>query len=192
MAEKTKIGAWIISSVKISFIFAAVFWAVEAIQLLGFELYGFGILPRSTEGLMGIVTSPFVHAGPKHLLANTIPFLVLIFLLFLFYRKKAFFILLVIWLVTGILTWLIGRMAWHIGASGIIYGLASFLVFNGILSRNLKLFIPALIVTVFYSGLIFGIFPNNPQISWEGHLSGAVSGLICTIIFPRRWLSMRK
>jgi len=185
MGKQEKKTSHIITSLKMSFTFILIFWIIEVLQMIGFSFSGFGILPRTKAGLLGILTSPFLHGGIEHLIANTIPFFLLSFLLFLFYKKRAFAIIILIWLTTGLLTWLIGRMAWHIGASGIIYGLASFLVFGGILSRSIKLLIPAILVIVLYSGLVLGIFPNDPQVSWEGHLSGAISGLIWAIAYRK-------
>lgn len=176
---------YIIMSLKLSLTFIIIFWIIEVVQLVGFDLSAFGILPRTEAGLLGILTSPFIHGGIQHLIANSAPFFLLSFLLFLFYKKKAFSVFILIWLTTGLLTWLIGRMAWHIGASGIIYGLASFLVFGGIFSCRWKLLVPAILVIALYSGLILGIFPNDPQISWEGHLSGAISGLVWAIAYRK-------
>lgn len=176
----------VIVSLKYSFIFIVIFWIVEVLQYIGFNFSSFGIFPRHTFGLIGILTSPFIHGNIEHLMANTIPFFLLSFLLFLFYRQKAFTFLLLIWLTTGILTWIIGRSAWHIGASGVIYGLASFLVFGGILSRNIKLILVSVVVVILYSGLAWGIFPGDARVSWEGHLSGAVSGIIWAYLYKKR------
>ncbi|MDL2214684.1 rhomboid family intramembrane serine protease [Dysgonomonas sp. OttesenSCG-928-M03] len=175
----------IVSSLKYSFVFIVIFWIVEVIQILGFDFADYGILPRQTIGLTGIITSPFIHGDLQHLIANTIPFFVLSFLLFLFYKRRAGVFLVLIWLTTGILTWIIGRTAWHIGASGVIYGLASFLVFGGILSRNWKLIFVSILVLILYSSLVWGIFPGDARISWEGHLSGAISGLIWAVIYKK-------
>ncbi|MEN9920047.1 MAG: hypothetical protein RL662_2483 [Bacteroidota bacterium] len=176
----------IITPLKYSFLFIALFWGIEVIQFIGFDLASLGILPRQTDGLLGILTAPFIHGNLKHLAANTIPFFVLSFLLFLFYRRKATLFLVLIWLLTGLLTWIIGRSSWHIGASGVIYGLASFLVFGGILSQNWKLILVSILVIVLYSGLVFGVFPSDPRVSWEGHLSGAVSGIILAFMYKKK------
>lgn len=175
----------IIKSLQISLVFTLIFWIIAVIQMMGFDLSALGILPRSEAGMIGIVTSPFVHRGVQHLMANTIPFFLLSFLLFLFYKRRAFTLLGLIWVTTGFLTWLIGRTGLHLGASGIIYGLASFLVFGGILSRSIKLLIPAILVIILYSGLVLSIFPNDPQVSWEAHLAGAVSGLLWAIAYRK-------
>jgi len=176
----------IITSLKYSFTFIVIFWVIELIQYLGLDFASFGILPRQTSGLLGVLTSPFIHGDFQHLIANTVPFFVLSFLLFLFYKQRAFTFLVLIWLSTGILTWIIGRSAWHIGASGIIYGLASFLVLGGILSKNIKLILVSIVVLILYSGMAWGIFPGDARISWEGHLSGAISGIIWAYLYRKK------
>lgn len=168
----------IVQALKYSCLFVAIFWLIELVQYIGFDLSQLGILPRSQSGLIGIITAPFIHGGWEHLIGNTIPFFVLSFLLFAFYKRKGWLYFILLWLVTGILTWIIGRTNWHIGASGIVYALASFLVFGGIASRNWLLILVSIVVVVLYSSLFWGIFPQDARISWEGHLSGALSGII--------------
>lgn len=173
-------------AVEYSFAFVAIFWVIQVIKYLtGNTLAGLGILPRSVDGLLGILTAPLIHGNFEHLIANTLPFFFLSCLLFIFYEKKASLYLFMIWITTGIITWLIGRYASHIGASGIIYGLASFLVFGGILSKNWKLILVSILVVILYSGLIWGIFPTESHISWEGHLAGALSGLLWAFLFRK-------
>ncbi len=163
-----------------------VFWVVHIVQwLLGLEFYSLGVFPRSVDGLLGIITSPFIHGDFQHLIANSIPMVVLTALVFFFYKKKVFLIYSLIWITAGLLTWIIGRPSWHIGASSVIYGLASFLVFAGFFSKNFKLIIVSIIVLILYSSLVWGIFPGDTRISWEGHLSGAIAGLIWAYIFRK-------
>lgn len=168
----------LLQALKYSFVFVLIFWIIEVVQHVGFDLSYWGILPRMQTGLVGILTSPFIHGSWEHLMANTLPFFVLCTMLLTFYKRNAVMYLLLLWVTTGILTWCIGRPAWHIGASGIIYALASFLVFGGIMSRNIKLILLSVLVVFMYSGMVWGIFPQDEQVSWEGHLSGAVSGII--------------
>lgn len=175
----------ILSSLKYSFFFVCVFWIMQGLQIVGFDFSSCGILPRHTQGLLGVVTSPFIHGDTQHLISNTVPFFVLCTLLFLFYRKRAVLFLVLIWLTTGILTWLIGREAWHIGASGIIYGLVTFLILGGILSKNWVLILVSILVAVLYSGIMWGIFPSDVRVSWEGHLSGAVSGILWAFLLKK-------
>lgn len=168
----------IYTALKSSFFLVCIFWIIEAIQWVGFDLGTFGILPRTSAGSIGILTSPFIHGNWQHLIANTVPFFVLSSFLLAFYKRKAFLYFCLLWITTGVFTWIIGRQAWHIGASGVIYALAAFLVFGGILSRNWKLIFISIIVGVLYSGLVWGVFPQDERTSWEGHLSGAISGIL--------------
>lgn len=145
---------------------------------MGIKLRSGGVQPRTLTGLKGILFSPFLHGSMKHIISNSLPLLVLTVALFYFYRGLAFPVLIFGWLLTGLLTWLIGRGgSVHIGASGIVYLLVSFLFFKGIWSKNARLISVALIVVFLYGSLIWGIFPNEPNISWEGHLSGFLSGI---------------
>lgn len=176
----------IIEAVKYSFIFVAIFWVIQVFKYLtGVEFLGLGILPRSISGLLGIITAPFIHADFEHLIANSLPFFFLSCLLFVFYEKRASVFLFLIWITAGLFTWIIGRYASHIGASGVIYGMASFLVFGGIFSKNWKLILISILVAVVYSGLIWGIFPTESQISWEGHLGGALAGLLWAFLYRK-------
>lgn len=174
------------TAVEYSLSFIVIFWIILIGEYLtGYDLYFLGIFPRTAEGLIGIITAPFIHADFAHLIANTIPFGVLCTLLFFFYKRQALPIFILLWIIAGSITWIIGRQAWHVGASIVIYALASFLFFGGIMSRKLNLILASIIVFIAYSGLIWGIFPSDGRVSWEGHLSGALSGFICAYMFRR-------
>jgi membrane associated rhomboid family serine protease len=135
-----------------------------------------GVLPHDIRGLRGIIFSPLIHASFTHLIANTIPLFILTFSLFFFYRKSSYAIFILIYLFSGIFVWLGGREALHIGASGLIYGLAAFLFMSGIISFNIRLLTISMIVSLVYGGMFWGIFPLKPEISWESHLWGGISG----------------
>lgn len=137
----------------------------------------FGIYPRNLFGLKGIVFSPFIHGSLEHLYNNTIPLAILSLALFYFYREKAWSVLLWGWFLSGTLTWLIGRESYHIGASGLIYVLASFIFFKGIFQRHFRLIALSLVVVFIYGSMLWYIFPIEEGISWEGHLSGFLVGL---------------
>lgn len=166
-----------------------VFWAEFR---FGFDLTVFGIRPRTIEGLRGVLFSPFIHGDIEHLFNNTIPLFVLSLALIYFYREVSFKILLYGTLLTGILTWLIGRESYHIGASGVIYLLASFLFFKGILSKHYRLVALSLIVVFVYGGMVWFVTPIDPAISWEGHLSGLVTGLLFAFIFKKQIVAAPK
>jgi membrane associated rhomboid family serine protease len=157
----------------------AVFWVVKIVEnLYNLDLSSFGILPLTIEGLPGIITSPFIHGSYDHLLSNSIPFLILTFALLYFYRRLAYRIFFLIYFLSGICVWLGGRESWHIGASGIVYGLASFLFFSGVFRKDANLLTIGIIVVFLYGSMFWGIFPIKPEISWESHLWGAASGLM--------------
>jgi membrane associated rhomboid family serine protease len=143
----------------------------------------FGIVPRTTSGLIGVFTAPFLHGGIRHLLSNTVPLITLLIVLNTIYPRKTVAVFLFITIASGILVWLFARNANHIGASGLIYGLVAFLIVNGILEKK---YIPIFIsigVSIVYGGLIWGIFPSvKSYISWEGHLFGAIAGILIAFL----------
>lgn len=147
-----------------------------------------GVYPLSKKGVFGIFAHPLVHADFSHLFANTVPLLFLSWCLFYFYRDLGAFILFFIWIVCGLITFVIGKPGWHVGASGIIYGLAFFLFFSGILRRHIPLVAISLLVTFLYGGLVWNMFPYfaKETTSWEGHLSGAVAGTVAALLFRNK------
>lgn len=169
-------------------LFVLIIWIVFWFEIrFGFDFNYLGIEPRSWVGLRGIIFSPFLHGSLKHLFSNTIPLLVLSMALFYFYRAISWRVLLYGALLTGLLTWCLGELhSTHIGASGVVYCLAGFLFFKGIWSKNYRLIALSLIVVFMYGGLVWGALPDNPGnagISWEGHLSGLISGFFFAILF---------
>lgn len=183
--EISKKGAWGYSLlVPLSFI--VVCWSVKILELsLNTSFYYLGIYPLKLKGLTGIITSPFIHENFRHLLNNTVPFLLFAWGLFYFYRPIALKVLLWIWLMTGIWVWVGARPAYHIGASGIVYGMAFFLFISGAIRKTPALAAVALIVVFLYGSMIWGIFPFIPDVSWESHLSGGLAGLILAILYRK-------
>ena len=164
----------------------AIWFAFWLEQRFGFNLRAWGIKPRELIGLRGVFFSPFLHGDTTHLLSNSLPLLLLSLTLFYFYRGIAFNVIIFGGILTGILTWIIGRGgSVHIGASGVVYLLASFLFFKGIWSKNMRLIAVSLVVVFIYGSLIWGVFPGKPKISWEGHLSGFVSGIIFALYYRK-------
>ena len=166
-----------------------VFWIESRFNI---NLNHLGIYPRKIEGLRGILFSPFIHGDVKHLFNNAIPLLVLTSALFYFYRRIRWKVLIYGMLLTGLFTWLIGRSNIHIGASGVIYMLTAFLMFRGILSKHYQLTALSFSVIFLYGGFIWYIFPTDPKISWEGHLSGFIVGIIFALIFNKQTLPVKK
>jgi membrane associated rhomboid family serine protease len=161
-----------------------IFWVVKIIEnLYELDFTTFGILPLHAEGLPGILLSPFIHSSYDHLLSNSIPFLILTFALLYFYRALAYRIFFFIYILSGVCVWLGGRESWHIGASGIVYGLASFLFFSGVFRKDANLLTIGIIVVFLYGSMFWGIFPIKPEISWESHLWGAMSGLMMAFYY---------
>src|SRR3989442_7908875 len=146
-------------------------------------LSGFGIVPRTIPGLVGIAFSPLLHATPAHLLANALPLFVLIVLLFWDRHYHPVVTFCSIWVFSGLGTWLIGRGAdgnrtvVHIGASSIIFGLAAYLIVAGFLMRSWRSAIVAIVVFILFGGIFYGVLPHQGPLSWEGHLCGALAGI---------------
>ena len=154
-------------------------WAMSAIG--GWELGFLGVHPRHWDGLPGIITSPFIHADFSHLASNAIPMLVLGSSLIYFYKDIALRVFLVIYIATGLMVWIGARPSWHIGASGVVYGLAAFVFVSGLIRKHTGLMAMALIVAFLYGSMIWGLFPEffpGEPISWESHLFGIFSGVI--------------
>lgn len=142
-----------------------------------------GIMPREISGLQGVFFSPFIHSNLSHLYNNSIPLLVLLAALQYFYPRHSFKVICYGILFSGMLTWLIGRTSYHIGASGLIYVLVGFIFFKGIITRYYRLVALSLTVIVLYGGMIWYVLPDvDNSISWEGHLAGLISGVIFAIL----------
>lgn len=159
-------------------------WLVKLIEYgFGLQLTEFGIYPRAYSSLPNILFAPFIHGSFKHLMSNSLPLFFLLVAIFYFYPKLAYQVIVYSWLLSGFGLWLGGRYAWHIGASGLVYAFASFLFFSGVLSKNRRLMAISLLVSFLYGGIIWGMFPNDPQVSWEAHLFGFVAGIILAWYF---------
>lgn len=167
-------------------LFVMLIWIVFWLQVRFFpEIKAFGVYPLTLKGLRGVVLSPFIHSDIDHLYHNTIPLFVLTLALFYFYRKIAWKVLGYGMLLSGLLTWSIGRPATHIGASGLIYVLVSFIFFKGIFARNYRLVALSLLIVFLYGSMIWYVFPVEEHISWEGHLAGLITGLTFALVFKK-------
>jgi membrane associated rhomboid family serine protease len=150
------------------------------------KVVSFGIMPRDFEGLRGIILSPFIHGEWNHLLSNLLPMLVLGILLFTSYREIAFRVFFLIYMLTGIWVWMFARESYHIGASGVVYGLWSFVLLSGFLRRRSDLIVLSFLLVFFYGSLFWGLFPIFPDVSFEAHVSGMLAGVMCAIYYLRQ------
>ncbi len=154
----------------------------------------FGILPRCKEGLWGIICSPFIHGSFQHISSNSIPLLVLTFILMCVYPNLSFKVWTLSALVGGLLTWCFAREAYHIGASGVIFALATFILASGIFRKSFFSLIVAIVVFIIYGGILYGVLPQEKGISWEGHLFGAIAGVLLAWVYrhhPARAMTVR-
>ncbi len=145
----------------------------------------FGILPRAVSGLLGIVTAPLLHGSFEHLAANSLSILVLLTLALYAYPRASVRALPLIWLGSGVITWMIGRTSLHLGASGVTHGLMFFVFVMGVMRRDRPAIAVALAAFFLYGGMFFSIFPHEPGISWEAHLGGGVSGLLAALLWRK-------
>jgi membrane associated rhomboid family serine protease len=163
-----------------------VFSVIEIINLFtGRILSQLGTIPRYVPGLRGIVLGPFVHASLQHYFSNIIPLCIFSYLLLQYGLQRYLQVTLWVMMTSGLLVWLFARPATHIGVSGIIYGYFGYLVLAGFLSGKFKLIIISVLVAFFYGGLIFGILPSSPFVSWESHLFGFIAGLVAAKLWAK-------
>ena len=146
----------------------------------------FGVYPRKLSGLLGVFTYPFIHSDWKHLTNNSSALLVLGTMLYYFYRPVASKTLLWVYLMSGVWLWIGGRPNFHIGASGVVYALFGFLFVSGLLRKHLKLMALSMLVVFLYGSLVWGIFPVDHQISYEGHLFGLLAGIVVAIVYRKQ------
>lgn len=155
-------------------------------------LLQYGIHPGEVSGLIGVFASPFLHVNFQHIFSNSVPFLVSGAFIFHFYNKVAWKVLVIIWFFSGFGVWLLATPgANHVGASGVVYGMVAFLLTSGIIRKNRALMAVALILVFLYGSMVWGIFPqydptSHEQISWQGHLAGALTGIILAFIYRHR------
>lgn len=168
--------------------FVALLYAIEVVDtVLSDRLDSHGVRPRSDEGLLGIVFAPLLHGGWAHLVANTIPLLVLGFLLALSGVRTWVSVTAIVWVVGGLGVWLFGGSnTVHIGASGLVFGWLVHLMVRGIFARSLRQLALGLVVFAVYGSVLWGVIPGRPGISWEGHLFGALGGALAAwLLAPR-------
>jgi membrane associated rhomboid family serine protease len=174
----------IISTLFIPLLFLLSMWLVKIIEVnFQINFVRYGVFPKTIGGLKGIFFSPFIHKDFTHLINNSFPILVLGGMLFSTYRKIAVQIFIWLYFIAGFWLWIIGRPSFHIGASGLIYALASFLLVSGLIRKNPRLAATSMLVIFLYGSMIWGLLPTKEPISWEGHLAGFIAGIIVAIFY---------
>lgn len=174
----------ILDIVKLPLLFVLGLWLIHLAQVALNDSWGFlGVYPRTISGLKGIFFAPLIHSSFQHLLSNSVPMLMLGSIIFYFYQRVALRSFILIYFLSGFVVWALARSVFHIGASGVVYGLVAFVFWMGIFRRSLRSIILALIVTVLYSGYFAGILPNQEGVSWESHLYGGLVGIFTAYFY---------
>jgi membrane associated rhomboid family serine protease len=173
------LGQQLKTSALLIFGLVLIIWVVELVNLLlGHRLNVFGIHPRTIAGLPGIVLAPFLHTGIGHTLLNTVPLVILGWLVILRGTRVFVEATLLIIVASGVGVWLVGRSGYHVGASGLIFGYFGYLVGRGWYERSLSSILIALVTIVLYGGMLWGLFPVRAGVSWEAHLFGLLGGIL--------------
>jgi membrane associated rhomboid family serine protease len=186
-AEPKKRPAWVIGGATVVS-FVVLLWVIELVDsLTGHRLDSNGIRPLETEGLTGILLAPLLHSNWEHLIANTGPALVLGFLMALAGLSRFIYATAIIWILGGLGTWLIGNIGVvgetnHIGASGLIFGWLTFLIVFGFFTRKVWEIVVGVVVLFIYGSILLGVLPGTFGVSWQGHLSGAVAGVLAAYL----------
>jgi len=184
MTETASMRKHFYDSLRLPAYFIIGIWLIHALQYLsGFDFGYYGVYPRTFFGARGILFAPLIHGDWGHLLSNTPPLFAMSAMILFFYRKVAIPSMTIIYLLTGLAVWGFGRSVFHIGASGVVYGLVSFVAFSGLFRRNIKSIILALIVLMYYGGMFLGVLPGQEGISWESHLMGGIVGIIVAFLY---------
>ena len=176
-----------LDSLKLPTLFLVLIVIIELVKnLSNSNFVQFGILPREVLGLVGILTAPLIHSNIEHLFSNAVPLLVLGTSIYYFYPESSKKAIPIIYLSTNVLVWLFARDSYHIGASGVVYGLASFLFFSGIIKKDKRAITLTLLTSFLYGGLVIGLFPTKEGVSWESHLYGFLTGLVLAILYRKK------
>ncbi len=171
-------------------LFLLVIWTVKITEIItDISFAGYGVYPLKAKGLIGILLAPLIHGNLNHILANTTPIFVLMTAVFYFYSRVAYKVFFISYIVSGFWVWVSARPAYHIGASGLVYAFAAFIVVTGIIKNNKNLMALSLAILFIYGSMIWGILPNEPHISWESHLMGMISGILLALYYKNEPLS---
>ena len=168
-------------------VFVAVLWLIKLVELaLDLDLTRYGVYPRTLRGVSGVCFAPLIHGSLAHLFSNTLPIIILGSALLYGYPRSARLVIPILYFGTGIGVWLFARSAWHIGASGLIFGVMFFVFTMGVLRWDTRSIALALVVFLLYGGMIWGVFPGDPSVSFESHLAGAVLGVTLAVVLKNR------
>lgn len=182
-ADMRKLG--IALAVTLSFVL--LLWVLKLVEYLGgFDFAQFGIYPRRADGLAGVLLAPFLHGSVAHLFANTAPILVMGTMLLYGYPRAAKVLLPAVYLGSGVAVWLFAREAYHIGASGLAFGMLFFVLMIGVLRWERRDIAISLLVFFLYGSMISGVIPGEQEISFESHLSGALIGILLAFLLRHR------
>ena len=166
-----------IVSVIVPLSFILLLWVIKLGEVItGINLTTLGLYPHRASGLVGILAAPLLHANFNHLISNSIPVLILSGGIIYFYPQSAFKVFAMVYVVPGIFVWFFGRQAYHIGASGLIYAFAGFLILTGFFRRDFRSLLIATVVVLIYGSIFSNLIPESPMVSWEAHLLGLVTG----------------
>lgn len=175
-------------AIQIALFVVALLWLILFIdQYFDLQLGRFGLGPRDAAGLLGILTAPLLHEGVEHLFSNSLPLIVSLTTILYLYPNVSLRTLPTIWLGSGLLAWFIGSPnSMHIGASGFVYGVLSFVFVSGVIRRDKRSIAVSLLVWFLYGSMVWGILPIRPKMSWELHLSGTILGVVMALLY-RNW-----
>ncbi len=178
-----------LEALQVPLLYVAVLWLVYWIEItFSLNFNSLGVYPRTLEGLRGVFCTHFIHSNTTHLFNNSIPLLVLASSLFYFYKEVAYKVLLLGAFFTGLGTWVIARDSYHIGASGVVYLLFSFVFFSGVIRRHTRLIALSMVVIFLYGSMVWYMFPIKEGMSWEGHLSGFLIGILFAMYYRKTGL----
>jgi len=173
-------------SILLAFGFVLLIWSVKLVEItFGENLYSLGVQPQTLGGVFGIIAAPLIHGSVEHVLGNTLPVLLLGSMLLYGYPKSRWGVLVIVWVVSGLGVWVFARTSFHIGASGLTHGVFFFLVVAGILRHDSRSSALLMVAFFMYGAMFWTIFPREPGMSFEYHLFGALSGVVCAIAFSQ-------
>ncbi|MEO8485509.1 MAG: rhomboid family intramembrane serine protease [Betaproteobacteria bacterium] len=174
-------------AIRISIAFVAILWAVQLMNWgLDLDAAPFGVTPRTGAGLAGLLFAPLVHGGFDHLIANTLPLVILGTAMLHLYPRATPIVLPAIWIGPGLAVWLLARGGTHLGASGLVYGLVAYVFTAGLLRRDRRAIAASMVVAFLYGASVWGVMPIQRGTSWETHLAAAVIGLVLALTLRGR------